>query len=229
MSWFRPTPNERREKALRSCPDGSLREYLSTPFPDPKTPLTELPLLALDLETTGLDPAKDHVLSVGFVPVDGGSIVLAGARHIVIASEAEVGQSATVHGLTDDELATGVPLEVALDAVLAALAGRVLLAHYARIEETFLRAACERRWSTRMPCARVDTLALQQRLVTSAWNADAPEGSLRLWAARARFSLPAYRAHEALTDAISCAELFLAQSAEMAAGNSPLTLSSVAS
>ena len=29
----------------------------------------------LDLETTGLEPARDHILSIGFVPVDGLRIV----------------------------------------------------------------------------------------------------------------------------------------------------------
>ena len=42
---------------------------------------------------------------------------------------------------------------------------------------------------------------------------------LRLQACRDHFGLPRYRAHEALTDAISAGELFLAQSAHLAGGS----------
>lgn len=40
-------------------------------------------------------------------------------------------------------------------------------------------------------------------------------GSIRLWGARERWGLPVYKAHEALTDALACAELYLAQLTEL--------------
>ena len=42
-------------------------------------------------------------------------------------------------------------------------------------------------------------------------------GQLRLWNARTRYGLPVYKAHNALTDAVATAELYLAQVAENAA------------
>ena len=47
---------------------------------------------------------------------------------------------------------------------------------------------------------------------------------MRLWTARERRALPAYRAHEALTDALACAELYLAQRAELQARSPETTL-----
>jgi len=41
------------------------------------------------------------------------------------------------------------------------------------------------------------------------------EGSLRLGACRERYGLPIYTAHSALTDALACGELLLAQMAAM--------------
>jgi len=85
VRWpWRRGPQARREAALREAAPGPLRDYLSVPFPDGDLPLAELPLLALDLETTGLDVRRDRVLSAGFVPVDGLRIDLAGARHLVV-------------------------------------------------------------------------------------------------------------------------------------------------
>ena len=228
MSLFRRTPDERRLRALRSAAPGPLRDHLAVALPDPATPLDDLGLLALDLETTGLDTGTDRVLSLGWVPVDGGRIVLGGAQRFVVLDEGGpgrdegVGQSATVHGLTDDAIAAGVPLADAVAALLVALAGRALLAHYARIETGFVAGACERMWGGVPAFVVVDTFVLERRAHGGHWGHEPPPGALRLWAARERRRLPVYRAHEALTDALACAELYLAQKAELE-GRSPET------
>ena len=227
MSLFRRTAEERRRRALRGAAPGPVRDHLAAPLPGPDTSLEDLRLLALDVETTGLDPRTDRVLSLGWVPVDGGEVVLGGARRFVVRDEGGVGQSATVHGLTDDALASGVALADALAALLEDLAGRALLAHFARIETGFVGAACRRLWGAAPAFVVVDTFDLERRaLARSAdsrsvgpegWGRDPEPGALRLWAARERRGLPVYRAHEALTDALACAELYLAQRAELEA------------
>jgi DNA polymerase-3 subunit epsilon len=203
--------DRRRARLLRSAPRGALRDYLGQPFPAPSTGHTDLRLLAVDLETTGLDPRRDAILSIGFVPVDGARITLAGARQVLVKGTHEVGQSAAIHGLTDDAVAGGAPLEEALGILLAALAGRVLLAHHASIERAFLSAACVQVFGTDVPFPSVDTMLLEQRLLEADSGHEPPSDSLRLQASRDRRGLPRYRSHEALTDALACAELYLAQ------------------
>ncbi len=228
MFWRRPNPDVRRRRLLRTVAPGPLYDYLGWPLPSPDTPVDELGLLSLDLETTGMDPRRDTLLSIGYVPIDGRRVNLGGARRFVVRSSAEVGASAAIHGITDDTLATGIPMRAALTDVLAALRGRVLLAHYTDIEEGFLSAACEREFGAGMPCARIDTLELQRRLIVGSWPGEAPPGTLRLWSARRRYGLPVYKAHDALGDALACAELFLAQVAEMSE-QGPVTLKKLAS
>ena len=224
MNPFRRTPEHRRLRALGRVGPGPLRDFLEAPLPGLDTPLADLGLLAVDIETTGLDPRRDRVLSIGWLPVDGGRVVLGGAGRVVVHDVEGVGQSATVHGLTDDRLAGGVPLEDAVARLLVALTGRVLLAHFARIETGFLTAVCERAWGASMPCVVVDTLDLERRAVTGVWGSEPAPGAMRLWTARERRALPAYRAHEALTDALACAELYLAQRAELQARTPETTL-----
>jgi DNA polymerase-3 subunit epsilon len=171
--------------------------------------------LALDVETTGLDPRTDHLLSVGWVPVIGREIVLAGACELTIRppGEVDVGASATFHRLTDDQVSDAAPLSDVLPRLLGALHGRVLLAHHAPIELGFLAEATLAAYGARPPVAAVDTLALQQRLLPA--HDREVGGSLRLDAARRTFGLPRYTAHHALTDAIAAGELLLAQVAEL--------------
>lgn len=234
---LRRSPDHRRARQSAAQVTGSpgdevLRRYLATPFPPLGTDHTTLRLLAVDLETTGLDPAHDRIVSLGFVPVDGTSIVLGGASQAVVRGQdgdeqRGVGQSAAVHGLTDDEVAAGIELGDALDLLLQALTGRVLLAHHAAIEQGFLDVACRRVHGQPLPTLAVDTMALEHRLVTTGWqpgwDREPPQGSLRLPAARERHGLPRYRSHDALTDAQACAELYLAQVAELGRGR-PVTL-----
>ena len=70
----------------RSGPDlatlpGALGDYARMPLPGKQAGLDDLPMLAIDFETTGLDDRKDYLVSVGFVPVDGDDIVYILARH----------------------------------------------------------------------------------------------------------------------------------------------------
>lgn len=228
MAWFRRSPEQRRVKAASVCREGPLAAYLAVPFADPAMLVRDVEFLALDFETTGLDPASDRIVAVGFVPVRGGRIELRGAGSLVVAAGVDVGASATVHGLTDDTVAAGVPLAEAMAQVLAAMTGRVLLAHFASLEERFLRQACEALWGSPVPLQRVDTMELARRRLTRGFHEEPAPGSLRLWAARDRYGLPAYRAHDPLVDALSCAELFLAQVDE-SGGSSEVSLKSVLS
>lgn len=214
LRLFTPPLARRRAKAAARA-SGALAEYYRVPVNADSDPVSALRLLAIDLETTGLDPAADAMLSVGFVPVDGDTIRLAGACHRVINTNREVGQSAVFHGLTDDVVARGMALEEALRITLKALSGRILLAHFARIEVSFLSRACEQLYGAPLVPPVIDTLVLQNRIINPGFNDESRSNELRLWNARHRYGLPRYGAHEALTDAMACAELYLAQVNEL--------------
>jgi DNA polymerase-3 subunit epsilon len=187
----------------------------ASPPPAGTTPVSRVELLALDVETTGLDPAADHLLALGWVPVVDGQVVLGEACELRVRPPdgVDVGASATVHRLTDDVVSDAAPIADALPRLLHALHGRVLLAHHAAIEVEFVAAAARTAYGAGVPVTAVDTLALQHRL--QADEHGEVTGSLRLDAARRTFGLPRYSAHDALTDAIAAAELFLAQVAEL--------------
>ncbi|HSK23338.1 MAG TPA: exonuclease domain-containing protein [Egicoccus sp.] len=208
-------------------PDDPLQRFARHPPPGRRTDVRALRLLALDLETTGLDPAADQVLAVGFVPVDGLAIRLAGARQYWVRPDGPVGSSATVHGLTDDRLRDAQRLGDVLPEVLEALHGRVLLAHHTAIEVGFLTVACQRRYGATPTFTVVDTLRLQRRVLGNRWQSPEPD-ELRLDAARQHLGLPRYHAHEALTDALACAELYLAQVAHLG-GDDKLSLGRIRS
>lgn len=212
MSWFR-----RGNASLAPrVPEGGLRRYLETP-PQPKgTRVSDALLLAVDLETTGLDPRSDHIVSMGMVDVVGLKIPMGSADGYLVSQGVDVGQSAVFHQLTDDRIAAeGVPLEVALDRLFAALAGKTLLAHHAPIEEGFLRTAVASCYGVTITIPTVDTMSLGLKAIG---EAPGPPDEARLWRLRHRSGLPSYRGHDATTDALACAELYLALAQELGLG-----------
>ena len=196
---------------LKRIPEGPLKEYYKTPFPAPAAVSSSTDYLALDFETTGLKPSKDEILSIGFAVIRGHTLSMAENKHYLVRPTGLIPEtSAVVHGILDDHTREAVGLEEALPPLLQALAGRVMVAHHAPIEYDFLDHACRQVYGYPFIGRVVDTLSLERRTFR---ERDVPikPGMLRLPNLRERYGLPRYRAHNALIDAISAAELLLAQ------------------
>ncbi|MDX1570281.1 MAG: exonuclease domain-containing protein [Xanthomonadales bacterium] len=195
---------------------GPAAEALRVSLPAPDTPLRRVPLLAVDLEMTGLDPDQHHVLSAGWVPIDAGRLRLAGSDHRLVRDAGPVGASATVHGIVDSECARGDPVGEVLEALITALAGRILLMHHAPLDLAFLGRMFEAEFGRGLREAAIDTLRLEERR-RARRQLPAAAGSLRLPALRRTYGLPPMSNHNALSDAIATGELLLA----MTAGENP--------
>ena len=186
-----------------------MRTLLSMPFPGGKTRFIDSEIVSLDIETTGLDPASAEVLSIGWVLVQNNRVDLGSARRCIVQPDTAVGDSATVHGLTDTVCADGQPLGTVLDQVIEALAGRCLLVHHAGLDKRMLDRICLERYGTPLAVPVIDTLALELRRRRRR-SQPSERDSLRLPALRKQYRLPYYAGHDCLADAIATAELLLA-------------------
>jgi len=209
--WQRFLPLDyRRRQLLRRAPSGPLHEYLGAPFPDRGADYREIEFVALDLETTGLDPGQGEILSIGLVSLRAGRIELATAEHHLVTPIHPIPErSAVIHRITDDAAAAGNELSEVMPRVFSRLCGRVLLGHHVGIERAFLDAACRRLYGTGFLVPLADTEVLVQRWLEQ-HNQTFAGRDLRLHALRERYGLPRYRAHNALVDALATAELFCA-------------------
>ncbi len=208
----------RRRRLLKKAPAGPLRDFLAAPFPSERSDWRQVPFVALDLETTGGDPARDEIVSFGWVCIERERILLSSARHRVLRLQGSMKpDSAVIHHITDDEAAAGLPLADVLGEFLGVLAGRILLAHYIPTEVGFIAEACRRTYGAQVLTPAVDTLALASAAVRRAHRAPV-RGEMRLANLRRRYGLPRYPAHNALSDALAAAELFLALACEKKGG-----------
>jgi len=199
-----------RKKALARVAPGPLADYLATPFPDRKSDCRDIPIVALDLETTGLDPRKDVILSIGLVEINHFGIRLGTAWHSIVRIDRDIpGETAVIHHITDDQSAAGAPIEQLLPELLQRLSGKPMLVHYSAIEQNFINTACQRLYGGPFVVPIIDTLEIGQRVFVRRNHTIQP-GDLRLFNLRPRYNLPQYKAHNALSDALATAELFLA-------------------
>ncbi|KGJ88049.1 exonuclease domain-containing protein [Thalassotalea sp. ND16A] len=203
--------NSKREMLLDKAPEGALKQFLSVPFPDKNTAISDIDILAVDFETTGLNAKTDKLLSVGYVGVKNGLIKLGESEHQIIQSDGRLDKdNVVIHQITDGEKANGDELKAVVDKLLLAMAGKVMLVHYANIERSFLQQACIELYGMAPVWPIIDTLVLAK---TRLERSDTPYDphNLRLANLRASYHLPAHHEHNALNDALATGELLLAQ------------------
>lgn len=177
---------------------------------------------ALDLETSGLRPGSDCILSVGLIPVRDGIVRCAESLYTLVRPEDLAGLSVEgirAHHILPAELEQAPALAEVLPEIDQRVREGVLLLHFARLDLAFLRDAYRR---SGLPWPRprvVDTvelmLKLSQRQQRFQPHPTPPPTALP--EARAHLGLPRYRNHHALSDALATAELFLALRARLGA------------
>lgn len=196
-----------------------LQQLWAAPSPDIRRAWNGTSFLACDLEMSGLDPASGELLSVGWVPIDDGEIDLGGVGYLHLRPATGVGASATVHGLRDCDFEDAIEEHAALDQLLLALAGRVLVFHNAPLDLAFLDRLALRCAGAPLLLPVVDTMRLEARRELRRRGV-LEHGALRLGGCRARYGLPEHDGHNALEDALATAELLLAHCAA-AGSNGP--------
>lgn len=177
----------------------------------------DAPLLAIDLEMTGLDAQFDQILSIGIVPIENGRLMLSKSEHKLVKIEGSVGQSAAIHGILDHHLDVAVSQEVAMAWFAEKSLGQILVAHHSPLDLQFLQKGLSVHFHQSVNLMAIDTLRLEKRRLMRQHEV-LKEGSLRLGASRERYNLPVYAAHNALIDAIACGELLLAQISAISQG-----------
>ena len=124
-------------------------------------PLSEAPLVFLDLEMTGLRPATDRVIEICAERVRGG--VVEEALTSLVRPDCGTSGNAHVHGIEPADLESAPLFADLLDAIERILDGAVVVAHAAAWDVAFLEAELARAGRPRMIEHYLDTLTLTRR------------------------------------------------------------------
>lgn len=216
-------------RQAQACRTPALRRFYRAGVPAPETPLSALPLAALDFETTGLDPRKHEIISIGLVPFTLERIRPTAGFYRVVRPERPLNEeSIAFHRITHSQVAAAQPLGEVLEALIEQLTGQVVVVHCRQVERPFLDQAVRRLWREQCMMPVIDTMAIEARWVREGWRQrlkhwfGARPDSVRLADSRRRYGLPDYSSHHAKVDAMATAELFLAQVARHYCPDTPV-------
>jgi DNA polymerase III subunit epsilon len=168
----------------------------------PDTPLAVLPAVSLDTETTGLDAARDQVVSLAAVPMHGGRIFGADALDRLVDPGRPIpARSTAIHGISD-AMVRGAP---AIGEVLAELGplleGAVMIGHSIGFDRAILRREAERCGLSWRDPVCIDTAQLAAVLLPGL-------ADLNLETVAAELGVSPVGRHTAMGDALTAGEVF---------------------
>ena len=170
-----------------------------------RTPLEGARWVVIDCETSGLDAARDRLLSVAAVAVqDGGVELQEFFQGKIRQSTPSSRENILIHGIGGDAQRDGQPLAEVIDALGRFVGGGLPVAFHAPFD-----AAVLRRHGLALRAKWLDLAALAPALLPQKGRADSP---LEHWLAA--FGIPARARHDALGDAFATAQLLLVTLAE---------------
>ena len=198
--------------------DKRLKHFYSQGTYHDETPISEVEFVALDFETTGLDAAKNSIISIGLVHFNLQRIFCRQSKSWYIDPQDNLKEdSIVIHGITHSDLKSAPNLLRILEQLLDELAGKVIVVHYRRIERDFLDSNLRAFIKEGIVFPMIDTMQIEADIehkksqgFFNFFKIKKPH-SIRLANSRARYNLPTYPPHDAVTDAIATAELFQAQ------------------
>jgi len=170
--------------------------------PSNLTALAALPVIVLDLETTGLDVRRDRVVQIGAVAMLGAKLLDEFRLDQRIDPGVPIPASASrIHGLTDADVAGAPGFEQFSGTLRAALAERVVIGHNIGFDLAVLHHE-----AVRAKLAWPELSALDIGLLAAALDPSLPDHGLETLVAR--FGVEAGKRHDALGDSLTAARLF---------------------
>jgi DNA polymerase-3 subunit epsilon len=182
-----------------------------------------VPYSVLDIETSGLNYKHDAILAIGLVEIDQGRIQLDRRWYTMVRPPEEMmvqADSIRIHGLLRGELSQAPPCEEVLLELVERLCRRVPVVYMASIDIKFISQALQNYFKVKMRGPAIDTRRLASTLQLHAdflsgyvHNEDIRPTTLRSLAQQS--NVPVHAQHHALSDALTTAQLFLAQATQL--------------
>lgn len=157
--------------------------------------------VAIDLETTGTNPATDKIIEIGAVKIKNAKAV--DSFSIFVNPGIPISARITdITGISDSDVADAAPIEHIIKDVLEYTEDLPLLGHNVIFDYSFLKKAAVNSGMKFEKCG-IDTLKIARRILTEVPHKNLP-------ALCRHFGINPGNSHRALDDAISASELYYA-------------------
>lgn len=201
MNWLARFLPRRVELAAHH--QARLDAWRALPAPVVPAPLQHSRFVVMDVETSGLNLAQDHLIAIGAVAVVNGKIDFQDSFEVVLQQPVSSSKSnILIHGISGEVQRDGQPPAAALLDFLAYLERAPLVAFHVTFDQTMLCRAIKRHLGFAFKHEWLDLAYVQPGLY--------PQQHFRAldeWLAH--FHIQNYARHNALADAVCTAQLFM--------------------
>ena len=182
------------------------QQATTDPFPR-KTPLEQLKFVVFDTETTGLDPKKDLILSIGALGIRHNQILVREVLEMYLHQEyVPMGESIEIHGILPHGEENKILEKEALATFLNYIGKSILVGHHVKFDIRMVDMALARFGNYKLKNHYVDTGRLAVRVEPRLGKIP---GALSLDRLSERFGISTSDRHTAAGDAYITAILFL--------------------
>lgn len=170
--------------------------------------------VALDCETTGLNPRSDEIIAIGAVRIVGNRVLTSERLELLVRPEHGVSaESIRVHRLREQDVQDGVPAEEAMRRLLHFIGARPLVGYYLEFDVAMINRTLKRTLGLTLPQEKIEVSRLYYDHVFQQLpphkQQENTEIDLRFATIMDALGLPTRDAHDALNDAVMAALAFI--------------------
>jgi DNA polymerase III subunit epsilon len=166
--------------------------------------------VAIDCETTGLNLRQDDIVTVAAIHIRGSRILSSGRFEAMVKPSAKMkAEAIKVHRLREGDVAGGRTMEEVLPEFMRFIGSRPLVGYYLEFDLAMINKHARRLFGIELPNRRIEVSGLYYERKYG----DAPPGvqiDLRFAAILADLGLPALDQHDAFSDALMAAMMYVA-------------------
>ncbi len=165
-------------------------------------------LVSLDLETTGLNPKKDEILSIGAVKIRGDKILINDSFEAFTLPKKKIGdESIKIHHIRPCDISKAIKIEDAIYKLLDFIGNRTIVGYYIKFDFEFINRYIKSLIGCKIPNKTIElsTMYYKRRRKSSAYEFV----DLKFDTILKELEIPKLYKHDALNDAIMSAMIYL--------------------
>ncbi|ADG94796.1 DNA polymerase III subunit epsilon [Arcobacter nitrofigilis DSM 7299] len=164
--------------------------------------------VCLDCETTGLNPKKDEILSIGAVIIKENKVLMSKTFNIYVKPSDNIStQSILIHRIRPIDLENAIDPEEAIYELLKFIGSRVIVGYYIKFDIAIISRYTKKYIGIKLPNSSIEVSSMYYR--TKKRRSDYEFVDLKFDTIMKELDIPLLGKHDALNDAIMTSMIFL--------------------
>lgn len=164
--------------------------------------------VCLDCETTGLNPKKDEIISIGAVIIKENRVLMSNTFNIYVKPQKSVtGDSIKIHQIRPIDLENAVEAKVAIKALLEFIQNRPIVGYYIKFDIAMISKYTKELIGIKLPNRTIEVSSMYYK--TRPKNSEYEFIDLKFDTIMKTLNIPELGKHDALNDAIMTSMMFL--------------------